>query len=378
MVSMIGKRQALLEGICSMPESAIGTLPLLTNSEVVQLRAPGGWNHTAREYPNRTLHELIEAQANRTPDKIAATQGDTSWTYRDLLTRADAVSNNLRELDVEPGSIVAVVLHRSLDMLAGLLGVLKAGAACLPLDPYSPASRRKLCLEGANPAAILTEYAIADLPVDIAPLLYVDALDELSNPGPIRVITADDLAYVIYTSGTTGDPKSTEIPHSAIVNLLTSIQVEPGFSARDRLLAVTTVSFDIAALELFLPLISGGTVILASREVAQNPILLANEIENSKCTVMQATPATWLSLLSTGWNGPASSRKLKVLSGGEHLSRELAQRLLATGVELWNTYGPTETTVWSTLHRVISEASADSMVSPLQIPPPRFSTTNIS
>ena len=356
---MIGHWQTLLAGISSTPECAIGKLPLLTNAEMVQLRAPGGWNDTARNYPDRTLHELIEAQAKRTPHNIAAVHGDTSWTYRDLLTRADAVANNLRELDVKPGSIVAVVLHRSLDMLAGLLGILKAGAAYLPLDPHAPAARRKLCLEDAKPAAILTEIAIPDLPTDIAPLLFVDALDgnESSNLGPVRVTTPDDLAYVIYTSGTTGDPKGVEIPHSAIVNLLTSMQTEPGFSAYDRLLAVTTVSFDIAALELFLPLISGGTVILASREVAQDPSLLAEAIESSNCTVMQATPATWLALFSSNWNGPRS-HKLKVLCGGEPLSRELAQRLLATGVELWNMYGPTETTVWSTVHRVQPGAGA--------------------
>lgn len=353
---MIGHWQTLLAGISSTPECAIGMLPVLTNAEMVQLRAPGGWNDTARDYPNRTLHELIEAQASRTPDKVAAVCGDTSWTYRELLTRATAVSDNLRELDVKPGAIVALVLHRSLDMLAGLLGILKAGAAYLPLDPHAPPARRKLCLEDAKPAAILTESAITDLPADIAPLLFIDGLDvnAASSLGPVRVTTPDDLAYVIYTSGTTGDPKGVEISHSAIVNLLTSIQAEPGFSARDRLLAVTTVSFDIAALELFLPLISGGTVVIATREVAQDPTLLADEIEKSKCSVMQATPATWLALLSSSWNGPRSSRKLKVLCGGEPLSRELAQRLLATGVELWNMYGPTETTVWSTLHRVKS------------------------
>jgi amino acid adenylation domain-containing protein len=364
---MIGHWQTLLAGIVTTPECAIGKLPLLTNAEMVQLCAPGGWNDTARDFPDRTLHELIESQANRTPDKIAAVYGDISWTYRDLLKRAHAVSNNLRELDVEPGAIVAVVLHRSLDMLAGLLGILQAGAAYLPLDPHAPASRRKLCLEDAKPAAILTQTTIGDIPADIAPLLFVDALDgnESFNRGPARATTPDDLAYVIYTSGTTGDPKGVEISHSAIVNLLTSMQVEPGFSDRDRLLAVTTVSFDIAALELFLPLISGGTVILASREVAQDPSLLARAIESSKCTVMQATPATWLALLSSNWKGPRSSRKLKILCGGEPLSRELAQRLLASGVELWNMYGPTETTVWSTVHLVKSGAGAVSIGKPI-------------
>ena len=364
---MIGHWQTLLAGISSTPECAIGHLPLLTNSEIVQLRAPGGWNDTAREYPDRTLHELIEAQAHRTPEKIAAVYGDTSWTYRDLLARANAVTNNLRDLDVKPGAIVAVVLRRSLDMLAGLVGIMKAGAAYLPLDPQAPAARRKLCLADAKPSAILTESRITDLPADIAPLLFADALDEnvVPDPRPMRVTTPDDLAYVIYTSGTTGDPKGVEISHTAIVNLLTSMQAQPGFTAQDRLLAVTTVSFDIAALELFLPLISGGTVFIASREIAQDPSLLAEAIESSKCTVMQATPATWVALLRANWKGPRSSRNLRVLCGGEPLSRELAQRLLATGVELWNMYGPTETTVWSTVDRVKSGTGAVSIGKPI-------------
>lgn len=364
---MVGHWRTLLAAVCNTPECAIGQLPLLTNAEMAQLCSPGGWNDTARAYPDRTLHELIEAQAHRTPDKIAAVYGDTSWTYRELLVRANAVARNLRDLDVAPGAIVGVVLHRSLDMLAGLLGILKAGAAYLPLDPHAPAARRKLCLDDAKPSAILTETAITDLPADIAPLLYVDALDEnvVPDPRPTRVTAPDDLAYVIYTSGTTGDPKGVEISHSAIVNLLTSMQAQPGFTAQDRLLAVTTVSFDIAALELFLPLISGGTVTIASREVAQDPSLLADAIETSKCTVMQATPATWLALLGSSWSGPRSSRNFKVLCGGEPLSRELAQRLLATGIELWNMYGPTETTVWSTVDRVKSGTGAVSIGKPI-------------
>ena len=271
------------------PRLAGAVVPISTKQHRIWVHAESNpvWNDTDREYPNLTLHELIEAQANRTPDKIAATEGNTSWTYRELLIRANAVCNNLRELDVKPGAIVAVVLHHSLDMLAGVLGILKAGAAYLPLDPCTPASRRKLRLEDANPAAILTETTITDLPIDIAPLLYVDALDELSNPRPMRMIAADDLAYVIYRSSTTRDPKGVEIPHSEMVRLLTSMQAESGLSARDHLLAVTTISFDIAALELFLPLISGGTVIVASREVVQAPRLHGNEYENSKCTAMQ-------------------------------------------------------------------------------------------
>jgi amino acid adenylation domain-containing protein len=351
---MVGHLTTTLEAVCANPECTIAALPILTPSEVAQLRGPDGWNNTARSYPKLPLHQLIEAQADRTPDAIAVEFGEAKWTFRQLIARANTISSHLRQTGVERGSVVAVVLHRSLDMLAGLLAILKAGAAYLPLDPEVPRARRDLCLYDAKPAAILAQRAVQDLPTDVAPILTIEELrrTNLSDLRPTSSVESDDLAYVIYTSGTTGNPKGVEIPHSSIVNLLASMQREPGFMSSDRLLAVTTVCFDIAALELFLPLISGGCVTIASFDVARDPCLLASAIEASKCTVMQATPATWLALLSAGWNGPQSPREFKVLCGGEPLSRELAERLLATGAEVWNMYGPTETTVWSTIHRV--------------------------
>ena len=165
----------------------------------------------------------------------------------------------------------------------------------------------------------------------------------------------DDLAYVIHTSGTTGRPKGVEISHRSIVNELTSMQAEPGFSSRDRMLALATISFDIAGLELFLPLISGGSVVIVKRELANDPWRLAQAIKDSRCTVVEATPPTWLALLSAGWKG--AGRPIKGLCGGEPMPRDLAERLIARGVELWNVYGPTETTVWGTAYRVTDPAS---------------------
>jgi amino acid adenylation domain-containing protein len=162
-------------------------------------------------------------------------------------------------------------------------------------------------------------------------------------------VTPSQLAYVLYTSGSTGKPKGVEIPHSAVVNFLLSMQREPGFTEKDTLLAVTTLSFDIAGLELYLPLISGGKVVIASREDAYDPKRLMKQMNNSRCTVMQATPATWRALISAGWTG---SKGLKILCGGEAFPRDLAEQLLSRCAELWNMYGPTETTIWSTVHKV--------------------------
>ena len=172
-----------------------------------------------------------------------------------------------------------------------------------------------------------------------------------TRPGP------DNLAYVLYTSGSTGKPKGVEIPHAAIVNFLLSMQRAPGFTAADTILAVTTLSFDIAGLELFLPLVSGGRVVIAGRDDTLDPARLMERMRESACTVMQATPALWRALVAAGWSGSAS---LKVLCGGEALPPDLARALLPRCGELWNMYGPTETTVWSTIHRV---TSADGPVS---------------
>jgi amino acid adenylation domain-containing protein len=254
--------------------------------------------------------------------------------------------------------MVGLCADRTPDMVVGLLGILKAGGAYLPLDPLHPADRLAFVLEDACPLILLTQKTVASrLPPHAAQVVYLDDFEAqaaaaangrfngaATAPAPC-LQSSESLAYILYTSGSTGRPKGVQVPHRAVVNLLTSMARQPGVSADDVLLAVTTLSFDIAALELFLPLTVGGRVVLAGREVAADGPRLAQLLGRCGATVMQATPATWRMLIDAGRRGDA---RLKILCGGEALPPQLAEMLLDRCGSLWNLYGPTETTIWST------------------------------
>jgi amino acid adenylation domain-containing protein len=363
----------LLRSVCLNPETKIGDLAILAPEESACLSGAGGWNDTNRDFPQKPLQCLIEDQVCRTPHAVAASFAGERWTYGQLNLRAEVLAGQLRTAGVTRGSTVAIALDRSLDMLAGLFAVLKTGAAYLPLNIHLPPEQIALQLADAKPAALLTQYSISQritgITAQSVPAVFVDGENDASlavhspaNLAKENGATLDDTAYVIYTSGTTGEPKAVEISQRSLVNLLTSMQTAPGFGSNDALLAVTPISFDIAALELFLPLISGGRVAIASREETLDPCLLANAIVRSECTVMQATPSTWRMLLLSGRsNAPTGSSPgmRRLLCGGEALPRELANRLLATGAEVWNMYGPTETTIWSMIHPISARISAE-------------------
>ena len=345
--------QILLEGIVANPEQTIATLPLLPEAEQQRLLQ---WNDRKTEYPHQLcIHQLVEAQVARTPDAIAVVFEDQQLTYQALDQKANQLAQYLHTLGVGPEVLVGLCCDRSLDMVVGMLGILKAGGAYVPLDPDYPQERLEFMVGDAQIAVLLTQsHLTTNLPNTQAKVVCLDSDWETIpvNKGihsSASGVTPDNLAYIIYTSGSTGKPKGVQIIHSAVVNFLTFISQEPGIRPEDVLVAVTTLSFDIAALELFVPLIIGAQVVIVSRTVATDGRLLAEELDRSQSTVLQATPATWRMLLDSDWQGLAG---LKMLSGGEALPRELANQLLPKGASLWNLYGPTETTIWSAGYQV--------------------------
>ncbi len=344
----------LLEAMAGAPDRRLSALPMLTAED--RSRLLGEWNATAMDYPKQLcLHQLLAEQAQRAPEQVAAVCGEASISYGELDRRSNRLAQHLRALGAGPDVLIGLLVERSLEMVVGLLGILKAGSAYVPLDPAFPANRLAYMIENSRLSILVTHRGLEEaLAVRPPAVVRMDSdaeriagcaaeLPEVAGMSPER------LAYVLYTSGSTGKPKGVAIPHSAIVNFLCSMRREPGFSSDDTLLAVTTLSFDIAGLELYLPLLCGGRVAIAGSAEAQDPRRLMERIRQSACTVLQATPATFRALLDAGWQ---PSPKLKLLCGGEALLPDLAEALLARCGELWNMYGPTETTVWSALHRV--------------------------
>jgi amino acid adenylation domain-containing protein len=315
------------------------------------------WNATESDYPrDACVHELIEHQAERRDDSVAVTFEDQHLTYFDLNRRANHLAHYLRKRGVGPDVLVGLCVERSLDMIVGLLGILKAGGAYVPLDPAYPKDRIAYILEDASAPVLITQQKLLPgLPEQSAEVVLLDtdwssiAKEECSNLS--RRAKSQNLAYVIYTSGSTGKPKGVQLEHRSVVNFLWSVQKEPGLHEDDIVAAVTTLCFDIAGLEIYLPLITGAQVVVISREDASDGKKLQARMQATGITTMQATPATWRLLLEVGWSG---SSKLKILCGGEAFPRELADKLLPRCGSLWNMYGPTETTIWSAVYQVMA------------------------
>ena len=345
----------LLSSVVGNPNQRIATLPILPESEKTQVLVD--WNRTSRAYPSdKCLHHLFEEAAAGNPTGVALECGGKSLTYDDLNARANGLANCLIESGVKSGDLVGIYLDRSPDLVIGLLGILKTGAAYVPLDPSFPSERLAYMMEDADISIVVTRSDLQEAlrrqePTPVCVNLDGVAMREKSGSTPRVPLRSCSLAYTIYTSGSSGKPKGVMIEHRSLVNCLLSMQREPGFDRGDVMVAVTTISFDIAALEMFLPLISGGKLVIASKNETADGAALAQLMRRSQATILQATPGTWKLLIDADWIAPSG---FKMFCGGEALPRELANQLLARGGELWNMYGPTETTIWSAVYRVQS------------------------
>jgi amino acid adenylation domain-containing protein len=344
---MLRHYQRLLESVAANPDHAIGTVSILTDDERRQLLRERNDNDVV--FPQCCIHELFEAQARKTPNAVAIKFEDQQITYKEVDRRANQVAHRLGAMGVKPEALVGICIERSIELLVGLLGILKAGGAYVPIDPAYPAERIAFMIQDSGMTILLTQEKLLEhLPQNGYSTLCVDTMTEVATFESTRsrsTAQPGNLAYVIYTSGSTGRPKGVEVEHRSLVNFLHSMRKKPGITDRDVLLSVTTVSFDIAALEFFLPLTVGACVVLTSRQTATDGRRLMQQIETSGATMMQATPTTWRMLKEAGWKG---SERFKILCGGESLPLDLANDLLNGGNAVWNLYGPTETTVWST------------------------------
>ncbi|WP_319419777.1 non-ribosomal peptide synthetase [Pleurocapsa sp. FMAR1] len=361
---MMGHFQVLLESVVAQPKEQIVTLPLLTPAEKQQILVT--WNDTQIDYPNTLcIHQLFEQQVAKTPDAIALIFEEQHLTYQELNQRANSLAHYLRDIGVKSEVLVGICVERSVEMVVGILAILKAAGAYVPLDPSYPVDRIGYMLEDAQVAVLLTQK---HLNLDFAQQKVVNleefdtAIAPESSHNLTNTVAPNNLAYVIYTSGSTGKPKGVQIEHRTAVNLLTSIAREPGINASDTLLSVTTISFDIAVAEIFLPLIVGAKLAVVSRQTATDGHQLLQALEKYQVTFMQPTPVSWKILLAAGWQG---SKNLKMISTGEALSKELAKQLQDKGASLWNLYGPTETTIWSSVHQVKADAEPISIGHPL-------------
>ncbi|MEZ5286492.1 MAG: amino acid adenylation domain-containing protein [Vicinamibacterales bacterium] len=344
----------LLEGVAANPGCLVSDLPVMSAIDVAALEAV---NATDRAVPADTVATLIEQQVDRTPDRVAVSDASRALTYRELDRRANQVAAALRERAAGPGVLVALCVDRSVDLVVAVLAIMKTGAAYVPLDASLPPARVAFMASDSGCTLALGSAAAMEA-LSLPDGIEVVRIEEVPSDAPAdrspSPSTGGDAAYVIYTSGSTGTPKGVVVPHGALTNFVLAMGERPGLEASDVLAAVTTISFDIAGLELYGPLVVGGRVEVVSRAAASDGQALAGRLAASGATVLQATPATWRLLLEAGWSGGAGFR---ALCGGEALPADVAAALLPRVGALWNLYGPTETTIWSTVGRVSADAA---------------------
>ncbi|MCS4307003.1 amino acid adenylation domain-containing protein/non-ribosomal peptide synthase protein (TIGR01720 family) [Rheinheimera pacifica] len=347
----------LLQHLLAQPQQKLASVSLLSEQEKQQILQHWSRGDTLPA-SSCTLDQMVQRQAAATPELAAIVSRDTSLTYRQLDLLSTTLAQQLQASGVGRGSYVAIATERNAAMIVAMLGTLKAGAAYIPVDLSYPQDRVQYMFDTANIAAVISQPALStNLPAGNWPVLQLssDGNTLQQSSLPVTALTAQaqpaDQAYVIFTSGSTGLPKGVMISHQTVVNFLQAMSRAPGVKQGETLLAVTTISFDIAVLEIFLPLINGGTVVLADKEQLQDANCILQLMQQHNISVMQATPSMWRMLLDMGWQG---KRDMRILCGGEALPPELAETLLLRSSSFWNLYGPTEATVWCSRHRIES------------------------
>ncbi len=352
---MAGHYNKLLQEITADSEKSVQSYDFLTQHEKEAFMK--SWEETALDLGGTSCWvELFEEMAEKFPSSVAVAATDGSITYEELNKRANRLAHYLKSSGMGPEKIVGVFMNRTIDMMTALIGIHKASAAYLPMDPLFPKDRLAYMLEDADVDLILTQEPLIDmLPDNESRIIPMDSewaeIEKFGSENPEKHESGNNLAYLIYTSGSTGRPKGVQIEQYALLNLLKSMEEKTGVTNGDSLLAVTTLSFDIAGLELFMPMIAGAKVVIAGRDDVTDGNRMAEMLEEHNITLMQATPATWRLLIESGWKG---AKNLKILCGGEALPKDLAGQLLERCGCLLNVYGPTETTIWSTLEQVDS------------------------
>ena len=340
--------RTLVAAAVAAPDTPLAELAMLSLDERDQLiEAP---NRTAYATPDRALPALLVERAHHTPDAIAVVSNDIALSYRQLIARSSQLAHHLRARGLAPEERVGICLERDCDLVVALLGVLLAGGAYVPLDAELPAARLAYMAQDAGVRTVITCAALRDrVPAEtIVELDTVPLAGEPADPPDVE-LAPERLAYVLYTSGSTGRPKAVQVQHGSLINFLASMRDGLELTARDTLLAITTASFDISGLELYLPLLAGGRVVVASRDDARDGTRIRALLETTNATVLQATPAAWRNVLDAAWPGRAG---FVALCGGEAMPPELASALAPNVGALWNLYGPTETTIWSARKRI--------------------------
>ncbi len=362
----------LLERLLASPDKSLKEHSLLTESEkeTITHHWLSGEQLAFEEQP---LHSMVEQQVTKSADEIAIIDGELAITYRELDKKANQLANQLREHGAMPGKLVAMATERNAAMIIAMLAVLKTGAGYIPIDTNYPSERVKYMLETGDVSLVITHSNLQQTLSHGATTILINEQGVLEQAAlPPEHLTFDselaitNHAYVIFTSGSTGLPKGVMLTHKTVCNFLHAMKTAPGITAGEKLLACTTICFDIAVLEIFLPLISGATVVIAQRDQVLDPTKLIELINHHDIDVMQATPSTWRMMLEMDWPG---KRNMKILCGGEALPPELSESLLLKSSSFWNLYGPTEATVWCSRRRIESgdgESGAVTIGNPIE------------